>query len=246
MQRMAPSLFAALMLFPLAHLQADEASELQSIIEKSVEAVGGLENLEKAQTHRGREEGTYHGGGDGMPFTATFASDPPDRFLLEIQGVLTIVVNGDQGWVSAGGATQEMNEEQLKEQREEQFIGWVVSLVPLVKQKDQFKLSSIEGEQVDGRETIGVQVGSEGHRDVKLFFDKQTYDLLKARYQVKSAEQGFVDVDQELLFKDYMKVAGAKVPSEMVILRDGQKYVEAKITQIEPVEKFAEDVFARP
>jgi hypothetical protein len=43
-----------------------------------------------------------------------------------------------------------------------------------------------------------------------------------------------------------MDVAGAKHVEEMVIFRDGQKYIEAKILKIEPVEEFAEDVFAEP
>jgi hypothetical protein len=246
MQRLALCLIAAAVLFPLADLQADETSELQSVIEKSVESAGGLENLDRAQKHRGREEGTFHGVGDGMPFTAVFASDPPNRFRIDIHGVLTTVVTPAQGWVNLRGTTQPMNKAQLQEQLEEQYIGWVVSLVPLVKQKDRFKLSSIEGEQVDGRETIGIEVASEGHRNVKLFIDKETHDLLKARYKVKSLEQGLAEVDQELIVKKHMEVAGAKLPSEMVILRDGQKYVEAKITEIEPVQEFADAVFAKP
>jgi hypothetical protein len=81
---------------------------------------------------------------------------------------------------------------------------------------------------------------------VKLYFDEQSHLLVKRQHKVKSVEQGFTEVEQEMIIKSYQDVGGAKLPSEVVINRDGQKYVEAKLFDIEPVEEFGEDVFAEP
>jgi hypothetical protein len=117
--------------FPFVQAHADEAADVQMIVDKAIKAAGGLEVIEKFQKQKGKEEGTYHGGGEAMPFTATFASHAPDKFRMEISGVFTIVLNGDKGWVNAGGTTTPMNDEQLKEQQEEQLIAAILTLVPL-------------------------------------------------------------------------------------------------------------------
>ena len=57
MRCIAPCWFTLVVFLPFASAPAQDAKDLQSVIEKSVQAAGGLENLEKAQRHRGREEG---------------------------------------------------------------------------------------------------------------------------------------------------------------------------------------------
>jgi outer membrane lipoprotein-sorting protein len=231
---------------PLAQSRGEEAADVQMIVDKAIKAAGGLEVLEKFQKQKGKEAGTYHGGGEAMPFTATFASQAPEKFRMEVSGAFTIVLNGDKGWVNAGGTTTPMNDEQLKEQQEEQLIAAILTLVPLVKQKDQLKMSAIEGKTVDERATVGLKVEREGHRDVELYFDKESYDLVKAEYMMKSAELGNQEVKQEVIFRGFKDVDGARLAMDVLILRDGKKYVEAKMSDIEAVEEFPAETFAEP
>lgn len=246
MRKLQLSMIGLIVLLPLAQVRGDDEAELTTIINKAVQAAGGLEVLEKLQKQKGKEEGTFHGGEEAMPFTATFASDVPNNFRMEVVGVFTIVLNGDKAWVRAGGATQPLDERQLKEQQEEQQIGWVLSLVPLVKQGDLFKLARIDGKTVDDRETVGLKVQREGHRDVAMFFDAESYDLIKAEYKMKAPERGYEEVDQEVIFKEFKDVQGARMATEVVILRDGRKYLEATLSDIEPVDEFPDETFAEP
>jgi hypothetical protein len=246
MRRIGLSVIGLSVILPLAQAHGEEAADVQMIVEKAIKAAGGVEVLEKFQKQKGKEEGTYHGGGEAMPFTATFASQVPEKFRMEVSGVFTIVLNGDKGWVQAGGTTTPMTDEQLKEQQEEQLIGEILSLVPLAKQKDRFKLSTIDGKTVEDRETVGLKVEREGHRDVALYFDKESYDLVKAEYKMKSPELGNEEVDQEVIFKTFKDIDGARMATEVLILRGGKKYVEAKMFDIEAVEEFPESTFAEP
>jgi hypothetical protein len=108
------------------------------------------------------------------------------------------------------------------------------------------KLSQIDGKTVDERETVGLKVAREGHRDVALYFDKESYDLVKAEYKMKSAELGNQEVNQEVIFRDFQDVDGARLAMEVLILRDGKTYVEGKMSDVQAVEEFPADTFAEP
>ena len=49
-----------------------------------------------------------------------------------------------------------------------------------------------------------------------------------------------------MIFKSFKEIDGARIATEVVILRDGKKYVEAKMFDIEAVDEFPEDTFAEP
>src|SRR5436309_2192987 len=96
-----------------------------------------------------RERGTYYGMGDGFPYTAVSAIQWPDRFRMEIENVFTIVVNGDRAWVKSPDGTRELRGEELAEQKEGLYVGWITTLVPLADKS--FKLSLVGDAQVDSR-----------------------------------------------------------------------------------------------
>ena len=48
-------------------------------------------------------------------------------FRMEIEGVFTLVLNGDKGSFKEGGKVQEMTKEQLAQQKESQYAGWVTT-----------------------------------------------------------------------------------------------------------------------
>jgi hypothetical protein len=99
---------------------------------------------------------------------------------------------------------------------------------------------------VDDRPAVGVKVSAEKHGDVKLFFDKQTGRLVKSHSRVKSPEQGYVEVDQEVVRRDYQDIEGVKVPMKSVIHRDGKLFVEAESHDLKAVGRLDDSVFDKP
>jgi hypothetical protein len=89
-------------------------------------------------------------------------------------------------------------------------------------------------------------VSHQGHRDVSLYFDKETGLLVKSVQTVKAQELGGQEVKQEFFQKDYKEVGGVKVPTKHVFLRDGKKYVEAEGTEIKLLEKLDDGTFGKP
>src|SRR4051794_12104141 len=163
--------------------RSEEKAGPRAIIDKAIQAAGGEAKLAQFKAHTWTEKGTYYGMGDGLPYTGKYAVQWPDRFSMEIEGFFKMVVNGDHGWTKGGdGNTMEMSKEQFAEHKETNLGGYIATLLPL---KDKaFTLTPLPEAKVDDRPAAGVQVSHKGHRDVKLYFDKQTGLLVKSEQTV--------------------------------------------------------------
>ena len=224
-------------------LLADDAGPA-GIIDKAIKATGGEDKIKKFKTHTWKVKGTYHGMGNPIEFTGTYAVDWPDKFRAEIEGYAIIVLNGDKGWMQTMGETKEMDAEQLAEQKESNYAGYVATLLPL---KDKaYTLTPLGEVKVGDRPAVGVKVSSKGHRHVELYFDKDTNLLIKSQTRVKSREQEGKEMDQESLYADYKEMDGAKVPMKVTINREGKVYVESESTDVKPVDKLDDSTFGKP
>jgi hypothetical protein len=245
MRRTMGAMLAGLLLFTgAAPGRADEQAELRTIIQKAIDARGGAEKLAKQAAMTWKEKGTYHGMGNALPFESDCAVQWPAQFRLEIVGIFTLVLDGDKGWIRANNETREMTKDELAEQKEEHYCGWVTALTPL---KDKaFALAPLGEVKVEDRPAVGVRVSRTGHRDVNLFFDKKSGLLAKAEYTVKSPELGGQEVTQEVSYQDYREIEGVKHPIKVVLKRDGKLFVEGERSDLKPAAKLAEGTFAKP
>ena len=150
---------------PLA--AAEEPMKPRTIIDKAIKAAGGEEKLAKYKAVTWKEKGIYYGMGDGIPYTGSYSVQWPNQFRMVIDNVMTIVLNGDQGWITQSNSeTKEMTREQLAEHKEANYTGSVARLLPL---KDEaFVLTPLAEIKVGDRPAVGVKVSSKGHRDVSL------------------------------------------------------------------------------
>lgn len=220
------------------------ADDAVAIIDKAIKAHGGAEALAKQKSARFKEKGTFYGMGNGLPYTGNCLVQYPDKFRMEIEGVFTMVVNGDKGWVKANENTMDMDKTQLEEQKGELVVGWLTMLTPL---KDKsYKLTVIGEEKVGGKDAVGVKITKEKQRDVTFYFDKENGMLVKTSRVTKAADQGGKEVAQEILYGDYKVFDGVHQPTKFTINRDGKKYVESEIVEYKLVEKFDDSEFGKP
>jgi hypothetical protein len=157
-----------------------------------------------------------------------------------------MVVAGDKGWIKAEKETTEMTKEQLAGEKQNLYGGWVGSLLPLNDKAFTFTL--LPEIKIDDKPTVGVKVSQKGRPDVSLYFDKATSLLAKIEQTVVSMDPKDKDkeVKQETFLSDYKDVDGYKTATKVVVKRGGKLFVEATISDLKPVEKFDEKVFARP
>jgi hypothetical protein len=224
-------------------LRSGEEGDGRALVDKSIKAAGGGDKLAKHTSGSFKGKGTYYGMGDGLPYAGNYAFQWPDKFRMEIEGVFTIVLNGDKGWIKEGGETKDMTKEQLAQQIMDQKAGWVTTLLPLADKA--FKIKAIGEAKVGKDEALGVKVTRKDYPDVTLYFDKKSGLLVKSTFLTKSPEQKFKEVTQDNYYQKYRDIDGVKLPGKMVIKRDGKVFVEEEVSDYK-AGKVDAKVFGRP
>jgi hypothetical protein len=234
--------------------RAEEKADCKAIIAKAIKAAGGEEKLAKIKAYTVKMKGKYYGMGEGFPYTGELAVQLPDKHRIQIDGeiggeVVTFfiqAVNGDKIWRKEGeNKPQEVaDKDKIAEVKEERHAEKVVSLLPLIKEKE-YNLDTLGEVKVDGKSAVGVRVSRKGHRDVNLFFDKDNGLLVKNERSVKD-EATDKEVVQETIYSDYQEVNGTKQAMKVVINRDGKKYVDGTLSDFEVKDAIDDAVFGKP
>jgi hypothetical protein len=225
---------------------ADDQPGARAIVDKAIKASGGAKKLAQFKSEAFSEKGTYYGMGEGLPYTGTYSVRWPDHMRMEVEGVFTMVVAGDKGWIKGEQGLAEMGKDQLDSENRNLYGGYVASLISL--SDEAFALSKVADVAIEGRPAVGVRVAKKGMPDVTLYFDKQSGLVAKSEQVVKpganEVEKG--EVKQETLLSNYKEFSGCKLPTKILVKRGGKLYVEAEMTDVKPVDKFDDKVFGKP
>lgn len=230
--------------------RADDAADARAIVEKAVKAHGGQDKLDKLTAHTTKFKGDFHGMGQAIPMTGEVVTQGAARQKIDVEVEaggqkfrFTIVVDGDKGWTRMGDETKELDKDALAEAKEQGHAGWVATLAPL---KDKaFTLATTGESKVEKKAALGVKVSSKGHRDVDLYFDKETGLLIKTETRVKDDGSG-QEVNEETFYEEYQEVQGTKQAKKFSVKRDGKLYLEVDVTEVTLSEKLDASVFAKP
>ena len=231
--------------------RSKEAAEARAIIAKAIQAQGGEENLAKQKIVR--QKGTYRRFIDAtqgkMLVSWEQITQEPDRVKnvqeAEVDGQkmsMTVVLKGDQGWMSMNGQTQTMDKEMLAGTKEDLYADGISSLLPL-KEK-QYQLSAQAEVKVSGRPAVGVRVAAMGHPDVRLYFDKENGLLVKRERRVEDGNGG--QVTEIFYFTDYQETDHVKLPRKIVSFADDKQMAELLITEVQFLDKIADKEFDKP
>jgi hypothetical protein len=226
-------------MFTAASTRADDA--VRELIEKAIQAHGGAATIDKYPSGRAKVKGTVLLQGTEYPFVLERVYQMPGKLRItsevEIQRIkrpVTYVVNGNAVAEIAGGLPQEMPKSQAAELRTAAYVLNLIRLTPLLKDKKLQPTSAGERE-IDKRPTVGIAVSSDGHKDVRLYFDKETR-LLTALERAGFDDRGRT-VEHVEIYSGYREAAGLKYPTKTLIKQGGKRYVESETTEFTPLTK---------
>lgn len=235
--------FGGSLLFTFAAFVMAGENDGLAIVTKSIEASGGEKALANHNSVTFKEKGTFHGTGMALPYTGTYHIQYPGQFRMEIEGVFTIILDGDKGWTSSMGEVKAMDAKQLASQQHDYKAGYMASLLPL---KDKaFMLKKLADAKVDNMDAQVVEASRKDWPTIKLFFDKKSNYLVKMEYKSKAADMDFKEVTMVNVLSDFRKVDGAMVPHKMNMTRDGEKFVEGEVVEMK-TGKIDAKTFAMP
>jgi phosphotransferase system IIB component len=224
-------------------VRGNEDAKMREIIARAIKAHGGAENLEKLKASVIKIKGKLV----DLEYSAENAAQLPDRLRMSAQsklGKLVQVINGDKGWVKLGELSRECIKEELPEMRE-QLNALRISRLTVLTDKE-YKLSPLGEENIDGRQAIGIRVEHKGYRDVNLFFDKESYLLLKMQAPIKDLLRGGEEVAAETVFGDYRDIDGVMTAHKFTIKYDGKSYNEGEVTDVKYSESLDDNMFDKP
>jgi hypothetical protein len=252
MRHVLTGFIAAALIFQLSGpARGEDKGQAGPIIDKAIQAVGGEANLHKFKGATWKAKGTFYGLGEGLPYTSEAASQLPDKMRTKVEGEfngqkfdIVTVINHDKAWRKMGGDSMALEGDQLEEAKEEAYAAYVTTLAPL--KDSSYTLTSLGDSKVDGHAVVGVKVSSKGHRDISLFFDKDSGILLKSERKVKDTMGGGDELMQETLYSDYKDIEGVKHPMKVTIKRDGKKFIEQENSDMKLAEKLDDKLFAEP
>jgi len=248
--RLLFSLFAAAFLTASATAEdaADPSGGARALVERGIAAQGGEEQVAKLlKAWHAKVKGTA----GPLQLTGTISHQGPDQGRIATQldrggqKIEVVVVNdGEHVWQKIGDKTRVIAGDELKEMQDG---GWrsrhVRFLLPLLTEKG-VELTMLGEAKVADRPAVGVRVKSKGHRDVDIFFDKESGLLVKTKSRVKSPDN--VETVLEQVFSDYKDFDGVKLATTFTKYENGKQTSVEQITELRFVDRLDPKELAKP
>jgi hypothetical protein len=229
---------------------ADDAKDVQAILDKAIKALGGEEKLAAVKAATWKSKGKVSFGGNDGDFTSQATLQSLDRFRQEFEGDFNsnkvkavVVLNGDKGWRQFADMTVELDKDALANQKRVVYLAMVpTTLVPL--KGKEFKVGKAVEEKVDGKPAIGLEIVGPDGKDFKLYFDKESGLPVREVAKVKGLQGE--EYEQETNFGNYKEFDGIKKATKIDTKRDGVKFVESEITEFKVLKEVDPKTFAEP
>jgi hypothetical protein len=247
--------------------KADDATIAREVIDKAITAHGGESALAKRPVVTANTMGTFHGH-ERTPvffFKSEITNRAPDQWRQILDGELkgqkfyvANVLDGKRGWVKMEGngkqETRGFTPAELEDRREDAYVNWVCTLLPLKSQ--DFMLTLVGEEKFNDviwkkfvpfetfRPAVGVRVTSKGHRDVTLFFDKESRLLVKTETRSRAGTPAEGKV--ETILRRHKAIEGVQRPMMLMTFHDGKPLWSHWVMEYRVAETAEAGMFAKP
>jgi len=236
-----PALLGGLFMLSLPQGRADE-DEAKAVIAKGIKAHGGEDNLVKLHMVRVKSKGTMTIMGMNVRFTSDVICYLPKKlkqtviFQVDDQKITAVqVLNGSKAWAVADGENKDLEGEEFKALQDDNYSNYVESLVPLLRDKD-FTLSALAEAKVNGKPAAGVKVKAKDHKDIDLYFDKESGLLVRLTRNTYNAET-MKEALFEVIYSDFKDYSGVKQPAKARLSKDGKKFADVELTDLQLLDK---------
>ena len=154
-------------------------------------------------------------------------SGKAQRLEVDSQGgVVTMLVNGDEGWRGSAAGKQPLPPEAITLQRKEDAR--ITALLGPEADPDSVRFR--EETQVEGRPADVIELADVGGTPLRLFIDRETKNVLKRMY-VGDAPNGMMAQVEEFL-SDYRQVEGYRWPHAKRVVRNGEQASKSTVKNV--------------
>lgn len=224
------------------------AQDVDTIVARGLEALGGVARLKSVQSRSFAGDATFNGGMASGTFT--WVQKRPDKIRLEFNiddNTLVQAAQGSTAWqiqpaVFGGSGLPES----LDGPAADSVLASATFESPLIDYKKKGNQVELVGEEeFEGRPVYRLKVTRKNGRVNSLFLDKETFlgvKLVTTRYNPQTG----ADAEVVQLISDYKDVDGIKVPHTLEVLIGGQSINYLTITSAELNAKLDDNLFEMP
>jgi hypothetical protein len=220
------------------------------LLDKAIKAVGGEERLGKikAVSYKSKAKITIEGNENEMKIDMTLQGF--DHYRSEFEGKFgenefkgLTVLSGDKAWRKFGEGVQQVEGDDLKNEKRRIYLA-ACHLDPLLLKGKGFKVESAKGATVEGKPADGLKVTGPDGKESTLYIDHESG--LPVRQVARVAGWMGDEYEQESTFSGYKEFDGVKVPTKVNIKRDGEDFVKEDISDVKYLDNVPPDTFAEP
>jgi zinc protease len=230
-------------------VEARAGSGARALLERVIEAKGGLETLRGVKTIVARTRETMHAppgrrGPDSMIGDVVTYIEYPDRVRVETQtpsGSSTQVFDGRRGWVSSPTGTIDLPDRALDALRRALQRDTITLLLAAERGDVRVRLLP-DVKDAAGAVRRALEFSNPQLEPVVFQVDPDSGLLAKQTYVVDAPGQPLV----EELFEDYRDVAGVQVAYSATVRQDGATMLERRVTDFAINSPLPAALFRRP
>lgn len=166
---------------------------------------------------------------------------------LEIAGTpvkIMVGFDGAKAWLNVNGKDINMMLDKIADLMHEQIYLSEVTRLTNLKDK-KFQLSSLGEAKVQDKPAIGIRVANKDHKDINLFFDKDTGLLVKFEHRTVDINTQ-QEVNEERIITEFQDKDGLKEAKKAIINRDGKKYIEVEVLEVKYQDDIDDTQFSKP
>jgi zinc protease len=217
-----------------AQANASSAAEVSGLrlIDRAIDAMGGLEALRSVKTLKAEATTTLAGPQGSMEAETTTFIAYPDRLRVEAQapaGRIVQVYADGQAWLQDPRGIRA-----APDALRDQFrAGLSRDLVPLLlgAHDGRARVRVLPDAQENGRRLPAVEITAAGVPPVTLRFDPESGKVVSELYTLPGPDGGSALVEERL--GDYRTVDGVQIPYSAVIRREGTVVMERTVRSVE-------------
>src|SRR5262245_26022083 len=236
----------AIVLVAAPAVQADEAAE---ILARAVKAsAGSEESLAKRKYCTMKQSGVIYLPTGAAAATRSSIMALPDRgkWTIDMRAAtgatsVTIVLNGLRGWSKTSAGVSDLPLTQYDSVQNEAHTYWLAGLLPFKSRGIKWDL--LNDGTVDGRATRVVKASQTGRPVVTLYFDRETFLLLKAAY---AGVENLQPVAKEFVFSEHREFEGQRLPAKVQVFQGGKKLEEWTTENVRFPSLLDDREFAKP
>lgn len=221
--------------------KAQITPEAKALLEKAFTAQGGFDKVAQIRDTYTKVRGSIFQRGQEFKVEGEVWIKLPNKLKQIVKftgGQSTVIYNGVQGWVEAGGRVRDLSAQSLAEIRESIELDSLLFLWNIAR--TEYKFESVGKDQVDGQETQILRMTNEQGKSADFYFDLKRFVPLKI---VTTLGEG---KSKEQLLSDYRQVDGFWVPFALKTLEDKELTDSFEVLECQVNTGIGDEQFEKP